>query len=928
MDLLEGDAEILLREQSTWPLREDSSLLGEDECAPLVFPREGCSAGFSAVPECSAGSSAERPMLEASLFSEGEDEEAFSLLADSSPKPLETCLLASDESSSEREVPLIGDDDAPGHATSRLMGDRSWIPGENCGEWVNRQNALEAQGRLLAVNACVVAARVPRKMLHDVLRVLNVPQARASGENSIVTRFVSAILRLSTSLVKRVLSESRGREGMWSPARPRPGLPARSSAVEMAQEGDVANGARAGFSAQPREALAASGLRNLVRLALVNAAEGRSWQGYVRDVIRYRLAGADVGDKYATADFAQQASSIGALVLAQLDARDFNENLPGLGIPSDFVVLADPVSIGESMHSRHGELLVMCLAIVSGRTGNVYHPLHSAKPMPIGAHAGPEMAEAMHESLRSHPAAWGEQALRSRLSGLGGDGALTRGGPGARHSSSGAAEILWGRVHCAGFPDRATSPQNAPAGVSAGPASPQNAPAELPAGAASPQNALTCTTWDPFHRVDVAAWRAVRKHAPVVAIFDLARELEYLFGQSDGALIFRALAREMGEKLVEMKAPGGTRKVVYLAGVPGSLVHNYKVVLAGLWARVRWKQAGHSNQSVAHLLDVARRLSSVSTIMVILLAQDIFARIVRPFARLVQKHLEPATFHKAQEQVVQQISFARTCVARLRTLFRVMSLCRQHLAPADIVHFLMAFSASPKTARQSPGLGIPPHGSGIPPGGLVFPPLPWANVATVFPTLFEHLGDLMGGERLFQGTKLSVPHEIDPSQTMALGPHCQCASRERVMAKDWERQAAPARQSDDGPDWQSRRVSVNAPRLRGSCLVPFWVAEPARSAAGFSAAGKADLLAVEPRISFRAVGARLPPGGVSASMFRRSLPRCRVSYVDFLIDKEMSDGLVFADRFLSTLRAELEQILTTVGVNESMSSLLSEARLR
>ena len=139
-----------------------------------------------------------------------------------------------------------------------------------------------------------------------------------------------------------------------------------------------------------------------------------------------------------------------------------------------------------------------------------------------------------------------------------------------------------------------------------------------------------------------------------------------------------------------------------------------------MWARVRWKQAGHSNQSVAHLLDVARRLSSVSTIMVMLLAQDIFARIVRPFARLVQKHLEPATFHKAQEQVVQQISFARTCVARLRTLFRVMSLCRQHLAPADIVHFLMAFSALPETARQSPGLDIPPHGLGIPPGGLVF----------------------------------------------------------------------------------------------------------------------------------------------------------------------------------------------------------------
>ena len=150
MDLLEGDAEILLREQSTWPLREDSSLLGEDECAPLVFPREGCSAGFSAVPECSAGSSAERPMLEASLFSEGEDEEAFSLLADSSPKPLETCLLASDESSSEREVPLLGDDDAPAHARSCLIGGSildSWRKLRRVGEALGGGSRADAMVR-------------------------------------------------------------------------------------------------------------------------------------------------------------------------------------------------------------------------------------------------------------------------------------------------------------------------------------------------------------------------------------------------------------------------------------------------------------------------------------------------------------------------------------------------------------------------------------------------------------------------------------------------------------------------------------------------------------------------------------------------------------------------------------------------------------
>ena len=64
--------------------------------------------------------------------------------------------------------------------------------------------------------------------------------------------------------------------------------------------------------------------------------------------------------------------------------------------------------------------------------------------------------------------------------------------------------------------------------------------------------------------------------------------------------------------------------MVYLSGVPGSLVHNYRVIIAGLWARASWKQAGHSTQSIDHLLDVARRLSSVSFIALMLIVQDVF----------------------------------------------------------------------------------------------------------------------------------------------------------------------------------------------------------------------------------------------------------------------------------------------------------------
>ena len=111
--------------------------------------------------------------------------------------------------------------------------------------------------------------------------------------------------------------------------------------------------------------------------------EGRSWFSFVRDVARHRLADAKVGSQYATPDFAMQVTAVGAMVMAQMDAHDFADDLPGLGIPSDFAVLADPVSIGASMKSRHGDLLVMCLAIVSARAGGVYFPMHSAEVVGI-----------------------------------------------------------------------------------------------------------------------------------------------------------------------------------------------------------------------------------------------------------------------------------------------------------------------------------------------------------------------------------------------------------------------------------------------------------------------------------------------------------------------------------------------------------------
>ena len=105
--------------------------------------------------------------------------------------------------------------------------------------------------------------------------------------------------------------------------------------------------------------------------------------------------------------------------------------------------------------------------------------------------------------------------------------------------------------------------------------------------------------------------------------------------------------------------------------------------------------------------------------------------------------------------------------------------------------------------------------------------------------------------------------------------------------------------------------------------VPVWVAWPSAGVKPDSAS----LLMVEPRCSFRPMAKRMPPGCDSKNMFRNRLPtRCRVSRAEFLQDKQFAKGLAEADAFLETLYSEASQILTSVGVNSSMSKLLEHCR--
>lgn len=755
------------------------------------------------------------------------------------------------EGEGEDEVTcLVGGDDV----SVRRAGARGWNPGRDCAGWVdNKTQPLSAQSRALVVNTIVNFEGMPRAALRAVALSLRVcwTKVRQSGVGA-VTACAAWTLGLSPARVHEVYAAAKANRELWTPE-----VVADSSTVARADE--IA-AARARKVAEDERKL-----RNHVRLALAARFEGRSCLEFERDAVRLAVAEAD-GVLTATwlpgRKFARIVGNLGVLVMQQLDAHDFNDVLPGLGIPSDVAMVADPVAIGTSVMSRHDVALVTCLALVSARNGLVYNPMHSADLMPVGAHSGSVMAEMWVSAFAQHPASWGWALLQARLAAVGGDGGLCAGGVDHRHQSSAAVEQLWRRL----FP----------------------AP-----------DAPVCATWDPFHRVDNAVWRAIRGCELVLGVFDISKEMDNLFGVSEGVLILRGVAEALGDTGVrKIKAPGGTRKIVYLTGVPGHLIANFFALYNALWARVAWKQAGHSTQKLRHILDLAGRFAAPKTVVTMIMLEDILARVVQPLARQVQKHVEPVLLSQAQTASVSRIAVAAAHIRKFRVLLRVISLLRQHLGSHDLGCFFGAFNTG--AARS------------------------------LFPSFFAHVREIIGPTRSFRGVGLLVPDAHDPSQDLFLGAHCQC------------------------PDVVAARAGALADRGRPPRTSARGQARPPRS---FRVDEDFDWVGTPPRCRVFPAAARLPAGLDSRGMFRHGLrdgtrggpcaPGCRntrrgraswdgscpcgwssaciVSRQAFLVDCAVDDGLAAVAAFLDALRRELSAIFGTVGANDDRISILAHA---
>ena len=399
-----------------------------------------------------------------------------------------------------------------GIATETLVeieGDCKWVPGKDCGVWLGRHCALGSQAQVLIANVVLALQRLGLEFLRKLRGALGLAAVR-----SMPTQIGSALLCLPQGTVQNIFYQLQKR--CWEPmarmalggVSPSVGPPQASAACP--RESDV-------------ESRQAAGLRALVRVALANAVERGTAIGFAREVQRSALAGQTIVHM-ATPEFFRLSTSFASMVLSQMDAADFNGVLIGLGIPSDFSILVDPVSVGVGVVSRHDSLCVICLQITSRWTGQAYTPMHSAPAMPLGAHSGKPMAELIATALAAHPANWDTNMLAARTASICGDGALCQGGPEHRHRSSAAAEKLWSSLH----------PQEA-----AGPAV-----AACPPAGADNSSRPQCTVWDPFHRVDNGAWRAIRQVPMAVHIFDVSKLLDNMFGTSEGVLIYRGAAED------------------------------------------------------------------------------------------------------------------------------------------------------------------------------------------------------------------------------------------------------------------------------------------------------------------------------------------------------------------------------------------------
>lgn len=185
----------------------------------------------------------------------------------------------------------------------------------------------------------------------------------------------------------------------------------------------------------------------------------------------------------------------------------------------------------------------------------------------------------MLRSLEQHEAVLNLDALRCRLlSFVGGDGAVI---------GSKAGEKLYATVH----PDSAAMVE-----------------------------------WDQFYRLNSARGNAVSQSSTAQELLAVAKAMSQYFGHGHGKIIYRSVAEELGEKVLQVDSVGGTRPLVTACRASANLLRNFKVHAASFRANIQRRQVGKGSQSQGSLSAIGRRLTSLDFVAFVTLWDDAVGR--------------------------------------------------------------------------------------------------------------------------------------------------------------------------------------------------------------------------------------------------------------------------------------------------------------
>ena len=254
-------------------------------------------------------------------------------------------------------------------------------------------------GQVLVADLAIHICRLPVALLRQVQHVM--PGAALKVGRAVRHEVVARLLGLGSRMVESLMSNLA--EHSWVPAAPAP-----SRVV-----------GRIGACLRRRPALpvgegrqrALRTLKILVREALSGASQGHSDVSYTSSVARLQLAGVDVGEKYHSHEFAELVEHLGMQAVRWGAFNALKTILPGIGIPSDFSIVFDPVSIVAKAYSRSETLVPMSCFASHPRTAELYNRLLAA-PSQGASHQGVHTKEVVLGALVTDT--W-EGASRRRL---------------------------------------------------------------------------------------------------------------------------------------------------------------------------------------------------------------------------------------------------------------------------------------------------------------------------------------------------------------------------------------------------------------------------------------------------------------------------------------------------------------------------------